>query len=54
MVTGNSIGIDYHSKIIQVSVLDSLGNKLGNRKCGNDVGEVIQYAEKLGPVRGGQ
>ena len=53
MLTGNSIGIDYHSKIIQVSVLDSLGNKLGNRKCGNDVGEVIRYAEKLGPVRGG-
>lgn len=53
MIAGNSLGIDYHSKSIQVSVVAASGKKLGSRKCPNSVAEVIRYAEPFGKVKGG-
>ena len=53
MIAGNSLGIDYHERSIQVCVLSPEGKRLGNRKVGNAVREVVEYAGGFGPVRGG-
>ena len=34
------VGLDYHSKSVQVCVLDASGAVLVNRKCGNSVAEI--------------
>lgn len=34
------IGLDYHSRSVQVCVMDQLGKVLVNRRCGNSVAEI--------------
>lgn len=34
------VGLDYHSKSVQVCVMDTAGRVLSNRRCGNSVQEV--------------
>ena len=46
------VGLDYHSKSVQVCVVDGGGVVLANRKCGNSVLEITQIVEVLGkPIR---
>lgn len=49
-LAGNSIGIDYHTKSIQVQVMDGLGAVLGTKRCSNDVVEVAEYVSRYGEV----
>jgi transposase len=52
-IAENSIGIDYHSKSVQISVIaGSTGAKLGSRRFANDVMEVVGYAKRFGGVSG--
>ena len=53
MIAGNSLGIDYHSESLQVSIIASSGEKLGSRKCPNSVEEMVRYVEPFGEVKGG-
>lgn len=34
------VGLDYHSKSVQVCVVDESGRGLVNRRCGNSVAEI--------------
>lgn len=45
------VGLDYHSKSVQVCVVDAGGRVLANRRCANGVGEVVRLVEGLGRVR---
>lgn len=45
------VGLDYHSKSIQVCAVDPSGRVLLNRKCGNSVAEVTELVAPLGEVR---
>lgn len=49
-IAGNSIGIDYHTKRLQVHVMDGLGAVLGTKRCSNDAMEVVEYVSKHGLV----
>lgn len=42
------VGLDYHSKSVQVCVLDAGGRVLTNKRCGNSLLEIVQA---LGPGR---
>lgn len=44
------VGLDYHKDSIQVCVVNSNGDVLGNRRLANDVVAVIRYAEAFGQV----
>lgn len=44
------VGLDYHQASVQVCVMDSRGHVLANRRCSNDVGEMVGAAEQLGRV----
>lgn len=44
------VGLDYHSRSVQVCVMDSSGRVLVNRRLAGDVGEVIGVAERAGVV----
>ena len=49
-------GLDYADSCVQVCVLDRAGRQLGNRRCGNDLKEIVKYAGQFagrfgGPVR---
>ena len=44
------VGLDYHKDSIQVCVVNSNGDVLGNRRCVNDVVAVMTYTENLGHV----
>ena len=50
-IAGNSVGIDYHDKFLQVNVLEPGGKLLGKRKCNNEVEEVMAYIKGLGSVQ---
>ncbi len=46
------VGLDYHSKSVQVCVMDANECVLANRRCGNSVAEVAGVVRSLGtPVR---
>lgn len=45
------VGLDYHSRTIQVSVVDVEGREVLNRRCDNDVGAVASLCEGAGRVR---
>lgn len=51
-IAGNSVGIDYHSKRVQVQVMSASGAKLGERSLASEVQEVAEYISKYGPVSG--
>lgn len=42
------VGLDYHSKSVQVCVVDAVGTVLVNRKCGNS---VLEIGSAIGPGR---
>lgn len=42
------VGLDYHSKSIQVCVVDASGRVLANRRCGNSVMEVTEVVAPFG------
>lgn len=42
------VGLDYHTKSVQVCVVDSSGRVLANKRCGNSLLEIVQT---LGPGR---
>jgi len=42
------VGLDYHSKSVQVCVVDASGVVLTNRRCGNSVPEIAG-AVRAGP-----
>jgi len=44
------VGLDYHSKAVQVCVVDQGGRVLLNRRCQNAVGEVMRLIESQGEV----
>lgn len=45
------VGLDYHQKFVQVCVLDSEGEVLGNRRCDNHWCRIADYANGFGRVR---
>lgn len=45
------VGLDYHSRSVQVCVVDAGGRVLLNRRCESAVGEVVGVIEELGSVR---
>jgi transposase len=47
------VGLDYHSKSVQVCVVDGAGRVLLYRRCGNDPAEVaacVMQQREVGPV----
>lgn len=42
------VGLDYHQGSIQVCAMDANGKVLGNRRCSNDVNEVVKYIQQRG------
>lgn len=44
------VGLDYHQASIQVCVMDRAGRVLGNRRCRNDAGAVIEFVWRYGPA----
>ena len=41
------VGFDYHNCFIQVCVLDSQGNELGNRRIENNIEKVCEYVDHV-------
>ena len=48
MISTNSIGIDYHSKTLQLCVISPKGEVLTNRRIGNDLLEVVTVVRRFG------
>lgn len=46
------VGMDYHQDSVQVCVEGACGSVLANRRCGNDVAEIVAVAERCGDVVG--
>ena len=46
------VGMDYHQDSVQVCVQGACGSVLANRKCGNDIAEIVDVAERCGEVAG--
>lgn len=49
-LTGNVIGVDYHTETLQLCIMSPSGKVLSNRSCRNDVEEAIGIIEKFGKV----
>src|SRR3990167_2388819 len=49
-ISGNSVGIDYHDRSLRVHVMDSKGGTYGERRCRNEIGEVIKFVSRFGAV----
>lgn len=46
------VGMDYHQDSVQVCVQGACGKVLANRKCANDIAEIVDVAERCGEVAG--
>lgn len=46
------VGLDYHRVSVQVCVMNSRGEVLGNRRCENDWKAIRRFAESFGRVAG--
>ena len=46
------VGMDYHQDFVQVCVQGAEGAILANRKCCNDIAEIVDVAERCGEVVG--
>jgi len=46
------VGMDYHQDSVQVCVERGDGVVLANRKCSNDIAEIVDVAERCGEVVG--
>jgi len=44
------VGLDYHQDSVQVCVENREGVVLANRRCGNDLAEIVAVAERCGEV----
>lgn len=44
------VGLDYHQDSVQVCVADRSGAVLANRRCANDIAEIVAVAERCGEV----
>ena len=44
------VGLDYHQDSVQVCVEGRDGSVLANRRCGNDIAEIVDVAERCGDV----
>lgn len=44
------VGLDYHQCCVQVCVEDRSGTVLANRRCDNDIAEIVAVAERYGDV----
>ncbi len=44
------VGLDYHQSCVQVCVEDGSGTVLANRRCENDIAEIVAVAERCGEV----
>jgi len=44
------VGLDYHQDSVQVCVENREGLVLANRRCGNDIAEIVDVAERCGDV----
>src|SRR4030042_150513 len=42
------VGLDYHKSVVQVCVVDEEGKVLANRKCENEVGEIVRTVRRCG------
>lgn len=49
-IEGNSVGIDYHDKELQVCIKAPSGEVLFNNSVVNDVGRVVSIMEKYSPI----
>lgn len=49
-VSGNSVGIDYHEKALQVCITATSGEVLLNRSVSNDVERIANILEKYSPI----
>jgi hypothetical protein len=41
-------GLDYHTKSVQVCVMDAAGKGLSNKSCANDAAAIRQHIEQYG------
>lgn len=46
------VGMDYHQDSVQVCIEGADGRVLANRKCANDIAEIVDVAERCGEVAG--
>ena len=51
-ITGNSVGIDYHTESVQVQVMGADGTVAGRRRCRNSISEVREFVVRYGDVCG--
>jgi transposase len=40
-------GMDYHDRVVEVSVMESDGRELTHKRCANDVEEIVDVAERF-------
>ena len=46
------VGLDYSTDLVQVCVMDTSGDVLGNKGCPNSAAQICAFAEKFGTVQG--
>lgn len=49
-ISGNSIGVDYHDKVVRVCILNSEGETLSNKDCANNEVAVAEHIGRYGRV----
>jgi len=49
-IAGNSVGIDYHEKSLQVCITSPLGEVIYSKGCDNDVRQVAALLDRYAPV----
>jgi transposase len=49
-VAGTSVGVDYHTNSLRVTVMNSDGDTLVNRAIANDIVEFVRLVSRYGPV----
>lgn len=51
MISGNTLGVDYHDRVLQVCVMTEQGEVLTNRRIVNEFSEVEQVIARFSPVK---
>ena len=47
-VAGTSVGVDYHTNSLRVTVMNSDGERLVNRPIANDIEEFVRLVSRTG------
>lgn len=47
-IAKNSVGIDYHSKVIQIAMVGEPGDNYKYHRCENNIDEVVKFIQKHG------